>query len=384
ATSTLINAGLIRSQGIELQLGGTIISGRDWTWDATVNYTKNNTYIMSLANGQTFFSFWQDGPTGSWTYAKGQPIPNQFDEKGNQLISDGKIGAMWDNVMATVTDKSSPYYGYPLLDDGGGFQKQGGGSFQQKRLVGNFNPKLMMGFQTSLTYKAITLSASVDMRLGGIFYSKTYRYMQSDATLRRQENVGIKIPDAYKNNIPGYLKSNPDAFIKVKGFQQYHLVGGPSTEQGGFPYQTNGNITLNDGAFYPGVYDDGNGGYVENLGDPNITKYDNYEDAVTNGGWNFATMDMFDASYIKLRDLTISVALPKKFSDRLKLQGISLGVYTKNVILWTKAKAGVDPELAFNFQPGPQANGLQFRQGIEYYNITPWTIPMGVKLSVRF
>ncbi|HLK27145.1 MAG TPA: SusC/RagA family TonB-linked outer membrane protein [Puia sp.] len=384
ATSTQINAGLIRSQGIELQLGGTIISNRDWTWDATVNYTKNNTYIMSLANGQTFFSFWQDGPTGSWTYAKGQPIPNQVDAKGNQLISDGKIGQMWDNVMATVTDKNSPYYGYPLLDDGGGFQKQGGGSFQQKRPVGNFNPKLLMGFQTSVTYKMITLSASVDMRLGGIFYSKTYRYMQSDATLKRQEDVGIRIPASYANNIPAYLKSNPNAFIKVTGFQQYHLVGGPSTEQGGFPYQTNGNITLNDGAFYPGVYDDGNGGYVENLGDPNLTKYDNYEDAVTNGGWNFATMDMFDASYIKLRDLTISVALPKKLSDKLNVQGISLGVYTKNVILWTKAKAGVDPELAFNFQPGPQANGLQFRQGIEYYNITPWTIPMGIKLSVRF
>jgi len=384
ATTTQINAGLIRSQGIELQLGGTIISSKDWNWDLTVNYTKNNTYIMSLANGQTFFQFWGDNRSGSWTYAKGQPLPNQFDANGKQLISDGKIGTMWSQVVATVTDKSSPYYGYPLLDGGGGFQKEGGGSFQYYKPVGNFNPKLMMGIQTSITYKMVTLSASIDMRLGGIFYSKTYRYMQSDAALKRQENVGIPIPAANQNNIPGYLKSNPDAFIKIKGFQQYHLVGGPNAALGGFPYQTNGNVTFNDGAFYPGVYDDGNGGYVENLGDPSITKYDNYEDAVTNGGWSFATMDMFDASYIKLRDLTISFALPKKFADKLSVQGISLGVYTKNVILWTKAKAGLDPEQAFNFSPGPQANGLQFTQGIEYYNITPWSIPMGVKLSVRF
>src|SRR5665213_4583938 len=128
-----------------------------------------------------------------------------------------------------------------------------------------------MGFQTSVTYKMITLSASVDMRLGGIFYSKTNRYMGSDAALARQLNVGIPIPASYANNIPGYLKTNPDAFIKVTGFQQYHLVGGPTTQQGGFPYNSNGNITINDGALYPGVYSDGNGGYIENLGDVSYT-----------------------------------------------------------------------------------------------------------------
>ena len=383
-TSRQINAGLVRSEGIELQIGGTIISNKDWTWDASINYTKNNAYIISLANGVPYFSFWQSGPTGSWTYAKGQPIPNQFDGNGKQLISDGKIGQLWDNQVATVTDKSSPYYGYPILDNGGILQKTNGGDFQHKIIAGNFNPKLLMGFQTTVTWKMLTLSANVDMRLGGIFYSQTYRYMQSDATLRRQENVGIPIPDKYKNDVPAYLKSNPDAFIKISGFQQYHLVGGPTTEKGGLPYNSNGNIVINDGAFYPGVYDDGSGGYTENLGDPNLTKLDNYEDAVTNGPWSFGRMDMFDASYIKLRELTINAQLPRKWSSALKLQGISLGIYTRNVILWTKAKAGVDPELAFKYEVGQQGNGSQFRQGVEYYNVNPWAIPLGIKLNVRF
>ncbi|HVW61954.1 MAG TPA: hypothetical protein VHC48_18010, partial [Puia sp.] len=67
-----------------------------------------------------------------------------------------------------------------------------------------------------------------------------------------------------------------------------------------------------------------------------------------------------------------------------KLQGISVGLYSRNLILWTKAKAGIDPELAFQFQTSPQSNGSQFRQGIERYNVNPWTIPLGVKLNVRF
>jgi hypothetical protein len=55
-----------------------------------------------------------------------------------------------------------------------------------------------------------------------------------------------------------------------------------------------------------------------------------------------------------------------------------------NIIILNIAKAGIDPELAYQFQTSAQGNGSQFRQGIERYNITPWTIPMGVKLNVRF
>ena len=382
-TSGQINAGLVRSKGIELQVGGTVISNKDWTWNLSVNYTRNNSYIISLAKGVPYYQFWADGNSGAWTYAKGQPIPNKFNPDGTQVISDGKLGQLWDNQVATVTDKSSPYYGYPLLDNSGQYQKLGGGDFNHKEVVGNFNPRLLMGMQTSLSWKMLTLSASFDMRLGGTFFSQTYRYMQSDAAMGRQVNMGIPIPAGNKGDLPAYLKAHPDQFIKFTGLQQFRLVGGPTTGTGGFPYQTNGGITINDGAFFPGVYDNGNGGYVENLGDMSLTKLDNYEDAAT-AGWNFARMSMFDASYIKMREVTLTADIPKRIVNALRLQGASFGIYSRNLLLWTKAKAGIDPEQAFQFQTGPQGNSSQFRQGIERYNITPWTIPMGVKLNVRF
>jgi TonB-linked SusC/RagA family outer membrane protein len=383
--SRQINAGLVRSQGIELRLAGTLISKKDLTWDLSVNYTKNDAYVMSLTNGVKYFQFWSAGRSGSWTYAKGEPIPNSFDANGQQVISDGKLGQLWDNVVATVTDKSSKYYGWPLLDDGGGLQKVGNGDFQHKAVVGNFNPKLLLGIQTSVTYKSITLSASIDTRLGGTFFSQTYRYLQSDAVMARQSNMGIKIPDQNKNDIPGYLKANAGSLIVLPtNYDLFHVVGGSNAAAGGFPFKDGDNgITFNDGTFYPGVYEDGNGGYIENLGDPATTKYDYYGDAVT-GNWGFDRYSMFDASYIKLRELTISTELPKKWANGIKAQGISLGVYTRNIIIWTKAKAGIDPELAYQMQTGTQGNGSQFRQGVERYNITPWTIPVGVKLSVRF
>ncbi|MGC4034755.1 MAG: SusC/RagA family TonB-linked outer membrane protein [Chitinophagaceae bacterium] len=380
-SSRQINAGLVRSKGIELSLGGTIIQNKDWQWDLSVNYTKNNSYIISLADGVPYFSFWQDGNSGSWTYAKGNVIPGAFHSDGSPVISDGKLGQLWDNTLATVTDKSSPYYNWPLLDADGFLQYVGNKAFNTKQAVGNYNPKLLMGMQTSVSYKRFTLTASLDMRLGGTFFSQTYRYLQSDAVMKRQENMGIPIPEANKNDIPAYLKSNPDKFIKFSGYEQFHVVGGPTAATGGFPY-SDGTTTLNDGMFVPGVYQDDNGNYVENLGGPD-TKYDYYADGVTNN-WNFARMSMFDASYIKLRELTLSANLPQSWSNSLKLQGISFGIYTRNILLWTKAKAGIDPELAFQFQSGAQGNGSQFRNGIERFNVTPWTIPIGLKLNVRF
>ncbi|MFI5154151.1 MAG: SusC/RagA family TonB-linked outer membrane protein [Chitinophagales bacterium] len=382
-TSRQINAGLIRTRGIEIQIGGTIVSNKNWRWDLTLNYTRNNSYVISLSNNVPFFLLWKDGESGSWTYAKGQRIPNAFNADGSPIISDGKLGQLWDNRVVTVTDKSSLYYGYPILGSNGYYQKVADGDFNYKEVVGNFNPKWLMGMQTSLRYKFLTLTASFDMRLGGTFFSQTYRYLQSDGVMARQMNIGIPIPNEYKQNIPEYLNSNSDKFVKFSGLQQFHLVGGPNVYKGGFPY-TDGGITFNDGAFYPGVYLDANGRYVENLGDPNLTKFDYYTDAVTTPSFDFARMNMFDASYIKMREITISVELPARFANSLKLQGISLGIFSKNIILWTKAKAGIDPELAFQYQTDPQGNGSQFRQGIERYNITPWSIPVGVNLNVRF
>jgi len=45
-------------------------------------------------------------------------------------------------------------------------------------------------------------------------------------------------------------------------------------------------------------------------------------------------------------------------------------------MLWTKSKIGVDPERAY------RVDGTGFRQGIEWNNILPYTMPVGFKVSV--
>ena len=79
----------------------------------------------------------------------------------------------------------------------------------------------------------------------------------------------------------------------------------------------------------------------------------------------------FDASFIKLREISLGYSIPTIGPFR----NATVSVFSRNIMLWTAAKIGIDPERAF------QADGGKFRQGIELQNVLPWTMPVGFKVS---
>ncbi|SDG85307.1 TonB-linked outer membrane protein, SusC/RagA family [Dyadobacter soli] len=359
-TSKNINAGLLVSKGLELTLGGTPIDKNGWRWDINANWSRNRTTIKSLSDGLEFYTLWTDAKGGAWTY-----------------VGD-KIGDIYDNELVTVTDKSSPYYGYPILDENGSWQSIAASKTRNK--IGNFNPDFLMGLQTSLSYKGFSLNMSFDWRQGGDFVSQTYRYGESDLKSQRFLDNLINPNGMTGDQLRNYLVNNNK--VAVTG-NQFNIVGGPTKEYGGFPFEYGGN-TYDYAVFNPGViatYGE-NGeitGYTENLGGAG-TKYIPYGD---NYPWDFTRAATFDASFIKLREISLGYDLPATFVKRLGLQNANVAVYSRNIILWTKAKIGIDPEQAFQQESGAQA-GTQFKQGIERYNVTPWVIPVGFKLGLTF
>ena len=305
---------------------------------------------------------WTDAKGGAWTY-----------------VGD-TIGDIYDNELVVVKDQSSKYFGYPILDGDGSWQRIAASNTRNK--IGNFNPDFILGLQTSLSYKNWSLNMTFDWRNGGDFVSQTYRYGESDLKSQRfldnLINPGTMTGDALRN----YLVANQETMIKVNG-NQFHIVGGPTKEYGGYPFEYGGKVYPN-GVFNPGVIAqyDGKGnitGYEENLGGPNtrIIPYgDNYP-------WDFTRAAMFDASFVKLREVSLAYELPSNVVKKLGLQAANFSVYSRNIILWTAAKIGIDPETAFQPQAGTQA-GTQFKQGIERYNVTPWVIPVGFRLGLTF
>ncbi|WP_421826025.1 SusC/RagA family TonB-linked outer membrane protein [Larkinella sp.] len=360
-----INAGLLVSKGIELTLGGTPLEKNGWRLDLNANLTRNRTTIKKLSDDLPYFTLWTDAKGGAWTY-----------------VGD-EIGDLYDAKVVTVEDKSSPYYGYPILDQTGKWQSID--AINTKNKIGNFNPRFILGMQTSLSYRGFSLNMTFDWRNGGDFVSQTYRYGEEDGRsqlfLDKLINPNGLTGDALRN----YLVANQDKMILING-NNFPLVGGPTPDYNGYPFKYGPYTLPHGGVFIPGVvatgYDE-NGkptGYKENLGGPGTLMLP----FAGSTSWAFSRAVTFDASFLKLREVSFGYDLPQNFVKRIGLQNANVSVYSRNIILWTAAKIGIDPEMAFQLESGVQSSGIQFKQGIERYNVTPWVIPVGFRLGLTF
>ncbi|WP_439557094.1 hypothetical protein [Dyadobacter sp.] len=231
--------------------------------------------------------------------------------------------------------------------------------------VGNYNPDFLVGAQATLSYKRFSLGLSFDWRQGGEFMSFTYRYGESDWKSQRQ--IDNLIPGSLysPDELVALLKSDPEKYIIPKN-GNFPRVGGHTAATGGFGED-------GDGAFIPGVWQDKDGNYHEWLGGPGTKTL-----PITNMyPWSFNQQVTFDASFVKLREITLNYKIPVLFGT---IRNANLSVYTRNIMLWTAANIGIDPERAFWADP----NKGGFRQGIERQNVMPWTIPFGFKLNFDF
>jgi TonB-linked SusC/RagA family outer membrane protein len=372
-----LNAGLLQSKGVELSLGFTPVRTSDWQWDLNLNFTKNQTVILELADGVDVIKFWDAAKSQSLGYAKGTVVTYS---DGSKHVEDGLVGNIYSPIIARVTDKNSPYYGYPLInDDIEGEWKP----TDDKYKVGNYNPKFIMGLQSQLSYKHLTLSMTFDWRCGGQYISQTYRYFTENVMTQTWLNNLVN-----PNNLPigpalrDWVVQHANQLLFN---DKFHAVGGPTTAYGGFPESYSG-TTVHDGTFSPGVVGtyDANGNFVlkhENLGNEGTIVFP----YVASNPWNFGTVSMFDADYIKLREISLNYELPKRIAQKLGANEINFAVYSRNIMLWTKdSQFGVDPERAFQAETSSGNRGTQFMQGIERYNVDPWVIPVGFKVGLTF
>lgn len=341
--SKLINAGLLASRGWEFNVGTTPIRDKNgWTLDVNFNITRNRTKILALTEGIDFFQLWDDNGGGAFTYV------------GEE------IGNLYSRGYAKVTDASSPYYMWPILDNNGEWIQLNNREDREK--VGNFNPRFIFGGQTTLSYKRFTLSASFDWRHGGNFQSYTYRYGESDWKSQRQLDNLIPGGQMSESDLVAMLKSNPEKYI-IPQNGNFPRVGGHTQATGGMPVGDG----QYDGSFIPGVIANGDGTYREHLGGAGTKIYpitDTYP-------WSYNKQITFDASFVKLREISLGYTIPAIGSFR----NIGISVFSRNLMLWNAAKIGIDPERAY------QADGGRFRQGIELQNVMPWTMPVGFKVN---
>jgi len=196
----------------------------------------------------------------------------------------------------------------------------------KQQIVGSMNYKYTMGINNTFTYKGVSLSVDVDIRQGGKMFSRTKNITYF---------TGNAMQTAYNSRNPWII---PNTVVQN------------GTDAQGKPVYVDNNTPLNATSIYK-FWDD--------------------------GGLELGAGDLIDKSYIKLRAITLSWALPKKWLANTFLTDVRLSAFGNNLFLWTPAEnTFVDPELT--------SFGNDLRGNFGEWSANPSSRKFGFNVSVKF
>ncbi|HWB92725.1 MAG TPA: SusC/RagA family TonB-linked outer membrane protein [Puia sp.] len=317
ASSVLANAGDLSNYGVEAAITATPLITRNFRWNARFNFAINRNKLIDLPNG-----------------LKELVLSSQ---DGGYLNISAKPGDALGNIY--VHPKAVDAKGNPIIDDNGWYTVNTNG-YQYE---GNIMPKIIGGFSNSFSYKSFTLDLMVDYRFGGKLVSIPTYYMKGAGMFKST----LKYRDAAHGGIA------------------YDAVDDASNN-----YVANPNGSRHDGVIIPGVTETG---AVNTKVIPAAEYYENTMDWETNGLYENA---VYDNSYIKMREATLTYTFPKSISSKLLCQNLQLSVFGRNLFYFYKTLPdGLDPEVP--------VGSSWLAQGIDGGSTAP-TRSIGVSLRAKF
>jgi len=157
--SRRVNAGEIRNYGIEMLLSATPVQLESgFSWDISFNYAQNNSEVIELVEGVERFQLGTDRNIRLFA-EPGQPYAQIYTDVGRQLRDEN------GNVLVDAN-------GLPIIEQG---------LFP----IGNALPNWFGGITNNLRYKALSLSATLDIRQGGDIFSMSNVYEAIHGTTKR-------------------------------------------------------------------------------------------------------------------------------------------------------------------------------------------------------
>jgi TonB-linked SusC/RagA family outer membrane protein len=203
----LENIGKIENKGIEASLSFKIIDKRDFTWSSDITYSANKDKIVSLASGEL-----QDVSNPDNALVVGQPVRAfyNYEARGTWSIAETEQAAQFGKVPGDIK-----------MWDG---NNDGIINELDKRLY-NKSPKFVMGWNNTVSYKGISLSALVYSRVGQWLrydYNTAYKPTEADGSPAvdywTPENQGAKFPRpgiSSQNDMPA-LAFEKSSFLKIR------------------------------------------------------------------------------------------------------------------------------------------------------------------------
>ena len=264
-TYRMINAGEIQNNGIEIALNTRPIQTKDFSWDLNINFSKNNNKVKELVDGIDLFEL----EKATWQDVQIAAVVGE--NFGSIIGPDFKRNENGDILI-------DPSTGLPQYDN-------------SNHILGNASWDWTGGVVTNFTYKNISLAAVFDVKVGADLYSMSARA-------------------AYESG---------KALETLEGREEWYK----SEEQRKALGISEANWTPTGGFIAPGVIDNGDGTYRPN------DIYVNPEDYWMNISRYAPSMFVYDNSYIKCREITLSYSLPKTWLKN-KVQGLTVSFVARN------------------------------------------------------
>lgn len=211
-----------------------------------------------------------------------------FDNLNIFATAGGGYGEIWGTKYQRVEDAANPAFG-AIIVDGNGLPL----ATSEKFKLGNQQPDALIGYSNTITYKNLSFSFLIDARLGGEIYSGTNRALQ---------------------------QSGNAAATVVNGSREDFVV--------------------------EGVVSDGSGGYVANTVEVSPQIYWNTL-TTRSGNLGITEANMYDASNVRLRNISLNYSLPSKWLENIGIQNSKIGISANNVWLISSHLNGIDPESVY-------------------------------------
>jgi TonB-linked SusC/RagA family outer membrane protein len=178
-----MNAATMENKGVELMASIAPVKTKDFNWLLSVNFTKNNNKVLSLAPGVT------DIGLGGFT---GSTINVVAGESYGSMFSTGFYKDNQGRVI--INDAPGAGYGYPIKDE-------------TMKSLGKIAPDWTMGITNELSYKGASLSFLFDIKNGGIMWNGTKSRLNGFGTSKESENRGQAVT---LEGVKGHIDANGD------------------------------------------------------------------------------------------------------------------------------------------------------------------------------
>jgi outer membrane receptor protein involved in Fe transport len=184
-----------------------------------------------------------------------------------------------------------------------------------QHVIGNIQPDWIGGISNTLSYKGLAVSALIDIRQGGDIYDMGSSLMRQNgvseesAAGREEGTIGLGVMNVGTEEAPQYVPN--DVVVSTRTFMRYY------------------------------------------------------------SGRQYHEAAVFDGSFVKLREASISYQLPGRWFDNNFLQSARVSVIGRNLAIFSSNNRHIDPEisssdLGYNYGQLPSTRSVGFNVNVKF------------------